>query len=187
MRSLIAAILLLLAGSADAQGPRIFAVGGHSEVSYRVVHKLHTVVGRTSDVTGKARLLPDGGVQAMVRIPVSGFDSGNANRDAHMKEVVDASRFPLVEFRGVASALAAPARYPASIEVPMHGVVVFHGVEQAVRMNVEARFLDPDHLEVEARFPLSLEAFGIERPSLLFVKIDDQVVIEAKLSLAAER
>jgi polyisoprenoid-binding protein YceI len=187
MRSSLVAFLLLVASPAAAQTPRTFAVGGRSEVSYKIVHKLHTVTGRSGEVSGKARLLPDGGVQAMVRVAVASFDSGNANRDAHLKEVTEVHKFPIVEFKGVASALAMPARYPLSVEVPMRGAMTFHGVERAVQVNVEARFPDPDHLEIAARIPLSLEAFGIERPSLLFVKIDDEAVIEAKLSLVAER
>src|SRR4051812_4949328 len=62
-----------------------------STVSYTIVHKLHKVQGKTAKVEGKGRILPDGKAQVMVRVPVESFDSGNANRDAHMKEAVEAA------------------------------------------------------------------------------------------------
>jgi len=40
---------------------------------------------------------------------------------------------------------------------------------------------------VEGAFPVSLEAFEVERPSLLFVKVEDRLDLTAKLTLVAER
>jgi hypothetical protein len=38
---------------------------------------------------------------------------------------------------------------------------------------------------VEGSFPVSLEAFGVERPSLLFVKVEDRIDIQVHLTMEA--
>ena len=37
------------------------------------------------------------------RAPLDSFDSGNSNRDEHMKEAVEAARYPLVELKAATS------------------------------------------------------------------------------------
>jgi hypothetical protein len=183
-------LLLLLAVTApvagDAAGPRTFAVADGSTLSYRLVHKFHAVDGISKAVEGKARWLPDGTVQVMVRARVDSFDSGNSNRDAQMKEVTEADRLPYVLLKAVAEGLRAE-RYPADVRVPLRGVLEFHGVAREVAVTATVHFAAPDRAEVSASFPVSLTAHGVERPSLLFVKVDDRIEIRARLSLALEK
>jgi hypothetical protein len=70
--------------------------------------------------------------------------------------------------------LAAPA------ESTLHAIVELNGGKQAVDVPVKLR---PEGGGVRATFsfPISLEAFKVERPSLLFVKVDDRVVIKGDL------
>jgi len=154
-------LLLLLAVASTAAGdaaappavePRSFAVADGSTLSYRLFSAFHEVVGSSKAVEGRARWLPDGTVQVMVRARVDSFDSGNSNRDAHMKEVTEAARLPYVTLKAVAEGLRVE-RYPADLALPLRGVLQFHGVE---------------------------------RPSLLFVKVGDRIDISARLSLTIE-
>ena len=176
----------VLAGVALAAGPEQrtvdFAGTAESTVRYTVVHKFHTVEGTSKDVTARARLLPGGGVQFMARVPVSSFDSGNGNRDEHMKETVDAARFPYVEVKAVSSGLALPTRFPATITLPLHGQVTFHGVTQPLDTSAKLIFTDAQHVTGDLTFPLSLTACGVERPSLAFIKVEDQFTIAAHLA-----
>jgi polyisoprenoid-binding protein YceI len=76
--------------AAADEAPKSYAVdGAASEVVYHLVHKLHKVDGRTHRVDGRAMLTPDGRGQVELRLPPDSFDSGNVNRDALMKEVLD--------------------------------------------------------------------------------------------------
>ena len=52
---------------------------------------------------------------------------------------------------------------------------------------VRIRFESADRATIESSFPVSLEEHQVERPSLLFVKVDDRIVIEAKLKVEAQR
>ncbi|BDG03055.1 YceI family protein [Anaeromyxobacter oryzae] len=184
LAALALALAPVIAPAADA--PRTYDVAPGSTLGYRVVHKLHEVNAVTHAVEGKARVLPDGGVQVMVRARVDSFDSGNGNRDAHMREVTETARYPYVELKAVGSGVQL-ASSPATLDLVLRGEVTFHGQTHPVEVPVKVR-LEPDGRgTVDASFPLSLEAYGVERPSLLFVKIEDRVVVSAKLLLQEER
>jgi polyisoprenoid-binding protein YceI len=177
-----AALALLLA----AQDAATFAVQPGSTLSYRVIHPLHAVNGVSREVEGRARVLADGGVQVMVRVPVASFDSGNGNRDAHMREATEAGRFPFVELRAVGSGVI-PAAGGAASPLRLSGELTFHGVTQHVDVPATVHWQGPDRVTVEAAFPVSLGAFHVERPALLFSKVEDEVNVTARLVLERER
>jgi hypothetical protein len=121
----------------------------------------------------------------MVRAPLRSFDSGNSNRDAHMLEVTDVARNPYVVLKAVGT-LTAPSSFPAELKLPLKGELTLK-TTRPVDVTVEVRFESPDRATIESSFPVSLEQHQVERPSLMFVKVDDQVTIEAKLKLEGER
>ena len=184
MRSLSALCVLLLSTAALAQGgARTYGVQDGSALTYTLIHKLHEVKGTAKRLEGKARLLPDGTLQVAVRARVEDFDSGNANRDAHMKEATDASRFPLIDFKGVASSVRVPAKLPATLPVTVKGRLTFHGVTRPVEVPLQVTFQSPAKADATGRFEISLEAFQIERPSLLMVKVQDALVLDLAVKL----
>lgn len=178
----LAPLALVLALAAD--GPRTFSVAAGSTLAYRLVHRLHEVEGVAREVEGKARVLPDGRVQVMVRARTDAFDSGNGNRDAHMREAVEAARFPHVALKAVGR-LELPATFPAELALPLRGELEFHGRTQPVELTVKVAFASADRATVEGTFPVSLTAHGVERPSLLFVKVEDAIQVDARLALEA--
>lgn len=182
----LALALALQATGPDPASPRTFAVAPGSVLSYHAEHKIHSVDGASKAVEGRARILPDGTVQAMVRARVDSFDSGNGNRDAHMREVTEAARYPYVTVKAVGRTPAVSS-YPAAVEVLLRGEVELHGRTRPVEVPVTVRWESPDRASVEGRFAVSLEAHEVERPSLLFVKVEDRLDVEASLVLEAER
>jgi hypothetical protein len=183
----LAAALAALLPVALSQAPaaRTFAVAPGSAVSYRLVHALHAVEGTCGALEGRARLLPDGGVQVAVRARVDAFDSGNGNRDAHMREVTEAARFPLVSLKAVTPGPAA-ADEGAVLDLVLDAELTFHGVARRISIPVKVRFESGTRATVETSFPVSLDAHGVERPSLLFMKVEDRIEIAARLLLEEE-
>lgn len=185
----MAPALLALLVSAAASDGRTFSVQPEkSAVRYHIVHKLHRVSGASSTIEGRAVLRPDGGVLAMVRVPMASFDSGERNRDSDMREAVEAHRFPFVVFKGTArlAKSAVPATQPATVEARMEGEVELHGVKKPVVVPLTVELSPDGTARARGSFEVSLDAFGIRRPSLLFVKIDDACRIEVDLSLRGE-
>jgi polyisoprenoid-binding protein YceI len=142
---------------------------------------MHKVHGTSKRVEGKAVITPDGKAQVMVRVPVESFDTDNTNRDAHMKESVEAARYPMVELKAVADGMAPPASFPSTVKKTWKVQLVFHGVKQIFDVPVEVVWRDASTAQAKAEFHISLESYKIERPSLLFVKVDDDLGISADL------
>lgn len=168
--------------AAGAQGWRVKPEG--SSLTYKLHHKLHEVEGTAKPTEGVARLLPDGTLQVAVRANVADFDSGNANRDAHMKEVTEASKYPVVEFKGVASGVKLPTTFPAELPVTLKGQVTFHGVKQPVEVPLKVKFTSAKEAVADGTFSISLDAYKVERPSLMMVKVDDALVLQPHLVLS---
>ncbi len=186
MRALTSFALLLALASPLRAEPAATALSvdsGASKLVYQIVHKLHKVSGTSIKVEGKGRIMPDGKAQVMVRVPVESFDSGNANRDAHMKETVEAARYPTVELKAAADAIALPTSFPSTVDKTFQAELSFHGVKKTLSLPVRLIFESSDRVHVTSRFAVSLDEFKIERPSLMFVKVDDAAQIDVDMIL----
>jgi len=178
MHALLGALALLAA----AAEPQVLAIDApQSAIRFRVDHKLHKVEGLSRSIEGKA-LLEDGKVRAMVRVPVQSFDSGDANRDSHMLETLEAGRFPYVVLKAAGrAALPQPGGKP--LETTLQGELDFHGVRRPIELPVTVETGRDGAVRVRGRLTVSLEAHAIQRPSLLLVKLDDACVVEVDLKL----
>jgi YceI-like protein len=153
-------------------------------LTYTVVHKLHEVHGTTHQVEGRALAQPDGTVKVQVRAKVASFDSGNSNRDEHMREVTHEATHPYAEVKGTLAGVTLPLRGP--MQAVLHAVVEINGEKQSQDVQVH---LEPAEGGVRATFsfPISLDALKIERPQLLLVKVDDRATIAGDLSFGAAK
>src|SRR5437867_6702433 len=97
-------------------------------LTYTVVHKLHEVRGTTRQVEGRALAQPDGGLRVQVRAKVASFDSGNSNRDEHMREVTHEPSHPYVQIKGTAAGVTLPISAP--VEVKLEGTLYFNGLQK---------------------------------------------------------
>ena len=174
MRALFCAVLL----AASGDGPRTFDLG-EGTLTYTVVHKLHEVKGTSHAVEGRAQVQADGRLRVQVRAKIASFDSGNSNRDEHVREVTRDSAHPYVQLKGSAAgvSLAAPS------DVTLDGTVELNGVQKPQQLKVH---LEPAGGSVRAKFSfaISLDAFKVERPELLFVKVEDKALIDGDLVFA---
>jgi polyisoprenoid-binding protein YceI len=153
-------------------------------LTYRVVHKLHQVEGTSHELEGRAVLQDDGTGRVQVRAKVASFDSGNANRDAHMREATHEPVHPYAEVKGTVSGVRLPLTAP--LQVSMRATVELNGEKQPATIPVSLR---PQGSSIHAAFsfPISLESFKVERPELLFVKVDDRAEISGDLVFAESR
>lgn len=181
----LARVLVLaafLGGPALAYADDLFSVAADkSSVTYTLVHKLHTVHGTaTKNIEAKAKVGANG-AQLAIRIAVGSFDSGNGNRDEHMLETVEAAKFPNVEIK----ALIPDAKVQASgtSTVTLKGKLTFHGITQDVAIPLTLTWATAKDVTVKGIFPVSLDGFKVERPSLLGVKVEDKVDIAIDLHM----
>lgn len=173
MRALVCALLL----AAAADGPQTFDLREGS-LTYTVIHKLHEVKGTSRALEGRALVQPGGTLRVQVRAKIASFDSGNSNRDEHVREVTHEPAHPYVQVKGTASGVKLPLSAP--LDLKLDATVDLNGVQHREQIPVR---LEPQEGGVRARFsfPVSLEAFKVERPELLFIKVDDRARIEGEL------
>lgn len=163
-----------------------YTVTEGSEVRYYVRHPLHKVVGINREVTGSftfsltkpAEL--SGLRDQVIRVRWDRFDSGNRNRDAQVRKAVKASEYPEVVFR--IRDLEGFQFEGGRGKVVVRGFLYIAGHRQMITAPVEFTAGEPS--SAEGSFSLRMSDFGIDPPSLLFLKASDEVRIEFSLRFA---
>jgi hypothetical protein len=186
-RKHVVALLVLLAATI-AKPVRVAAqpsqLVGSGSVEYRLVHKFHTI-SATSHAMAVRGTVDASGLKVMARAQVGTFDSGNSNRDAHMMEAVEGEKYPWSVVRAVLPGFKLPSaagstKISVQASVELHGVAVTHPVD----ITLESK--DGVHFQARFTFSESLTAHKIERPSLLFVPVDDIITIVGKADITAK-
>jgi polyisoprenoid-binding protein YceI len=160
--------------------PAAYAVDpAASEIRYQIVHKLHRVTGSSRAVQGKVLVRDDGSFLGGVLAPVASFRSGDDDRDARAREILERGGHRLVVFKG-------SARLPpggAAQVVPVEGELTLHGARRPLTVLATVEADRAGALRVRGSFEVSLDAYGVERPSLLLIRIDDACRIDIDLTL----
>jgi polyisoprenoid-binding protein YceI len=130
-------------------------------------------------VEGRALVQGDGSAKVQVRAKVASFDSGNANRDAHMREATHEPVHSYASVKGTLEGLRLPITAP--VDLAMSATVELNGAKQQATIPISFR-QEGAAIRATFSFPISLDSFKVERPELLFIKVDDRVQIAGDLS-----
>ena len=169
------AFLLLVSGSPTvAQTKAVELIKDESSMTYRLVHPLHKIEATSKAVVYNVQIDP---VKKEVKtvtaqVDVTSFDSGNSSRDSHAMEVIDALTYPDASFTGTTISQQGDS-------LKISGKLTFHGVTKDVVVPAMAKW-EQNKLDVTGDFDLSLEAFHIERPSLLLIPVEDKLSFSFK-------
>jgi polyisoprenoid-binding protein YceI len=166
-----------IAARAEEAVPAVFNVR-EGTLGYTITHKLHQVRGTTHDFEGKVVVAPDGTARVQVRARVASFDSGNSNRDEHMREVTHEAEHPYCSVKGIATGVKLPLDVPQRIVLA--GTVELNGQRISVEIPVGLT-RNGSRLRASFSFAISLDDLKIERPALLFVRVEDRLMIEGDL------
>lgn len=146
-----------------------------SELTYSAFHPLHDSFGTTHSTRGKG-VCGDGGCRFLMAVPVNTFDSGDANRDTHMIETVRGAQYPLIQVNAVLPAEPAGQDFELDADITFagqrvhYGRIPFHVVEQK-----------GDVLHITGTIPLTMSDFKITPPSLLTMKIKNEIPVKADM------
>ena len=141
-------------------------------VTYSMSHPMHDWDGTSRDVNSVLIYNTDSKniEKVAVSIPVSTFDSQNANRDSHMIEVVEGIKFPTITF--VSNSIVA-----SDSKLTVTGNIVFHGVTKPVTFDATCKITD-QRIEVTGGFTVKMSDFKIEIPSLMGMPAKDEIVFK---------
>lgn len=152
-----------------------------SEIRYRVHHLLKTSEGTSHEARGKVVCVDfDANCQFLFAVATATFDSGNSNRDAHMKQTVKEALHPLATVRGTIAKLETQKMLP-TLSVDFAGKTVSYPLKTLTVLKKD------EQIEIAAELVLKLSSHDIERPSLLGASIDDEVPVSIKMKLALIR
>ena len=144
----------------------------NSLITYFGVHYLHKWEGSTSDVKGVVSYDKNSGqYECSISVPLSTFSSGNDNRDSNMLVYCKAFDFPNINFQSTSIKVN-----ESTLEI--EGKIEFAGEEKEIKTNAKLNSLDNNLFAIEGELDILLSEFKVERPSLLFVEIEDLVKIK---------
>ena len=160
-------IVCIFAASTFAQVKTVSSIKGESSAVYFMVHPMHKFDATSKEVVFTASLDPGAKTIKTVTavVDVTSFDSGNSNRDSHAMEVIDAMSFPETTFTSTSIV-------PQENSLMVGGKLTFHGVTHDVTALAVPEW-GSDKLVVHATMNISLTAFKVERPALLFIPVED--------------
>lgn len=168
--------------AADIDSGEWRSVDDASNVSYVVGFTLGDVVGRSGQIRVAGRV-NGGWVDISAAAPVASFDSGDSRRDRDMRDTVDADAYPVVRFSGEGQ-LCVFENDRCTMEVA--GVLDFAGVERHYEsIPVVVNRIDDDLVRANLSFEFLLSDHDVDRPRLLFWRIDDEVMISGTVTMSA--
>lgn len=141
-----------------------------SSITYAMKHKLHAWEGTTNQVNIATKWNEKKQLDKIsILVKVSSFNSGLSSRDSHMLEILDALKNPNITFSSNEIAYTSEG-------IIAKGKLQFHGVTKDVQIAVKMERKN-NQIEFSGNLPILLEDYNVERPSLLFVKVDNLVAI----------
>jgi polyisoprenoid-binding protein YceI len=163
--------LVAFLATAPAQAKVYTALKDESSISYRLIHKMHEVTGVSKNFKCVVDLAADSSKSRVyVKSSVTEFNSGNSSRDANMLEVLEAVKYPFVEF--MSDSVRREGR-----DWRVFGRLSFHGVKKPIHFLVKPE-ASGNKVRIRGAFAVSLTEFKVERPRLLMIPVDDDLQIE---------
>ena len=147
-----------------------------SYIKYTGTHRLHQWEGESKDITFSLDCKNQ--CSLAVSVPLETLDSGNDSRDSNMLYYTESLLFPDVSF--VSNDFIFSGDFDTSVDID--GILNFHGVEKNIPVKIQLSN-QGDNLWGTCSFSISLNEFNVKRPSLLMMKIYDEIKIEAKFKL----
>ena len=165
-------IIILFFQVAFAQGVPVTIDIEQSFISYDGRHPAHNWTGVSKEIKGSFIFNKDNPTASNVDlfVPVFSFDSKNSNRDSNMLDVIEDYFYPTVSFTSSEIIKQENQYY-------IKGLLFFHGIKKEITIPVNFT-LDDKKIKVDTDFSISLTDYKIKRPSLLTIKMKDDITIK---------
>ena len=144
-----------------------------SIINYTGKHFLHKWSAENKNISGLIQIENETISNIGVVAKVSDFRSGNSNLDSNSLRVLDALQFPNVIFKSTSI-------NQENGQIKIDGIMNFHGIEKDISISAKLVQLEESIL-LSGKFSVYLTEFLIDRPSLLTMKVDDEINLEFEL------
>lgn len=165
-----------------------WTVADGSFAGYRVDEILHgehvTVVGRTEEVTGDATIDALTLQEAGFIVDVASIMTDASARDTYFRDQVLATgEFPEATFRLTEPVTVAGPLAEGTATFEAEGELTLKGETNPVTVPIDAAF-DGERIHVAGSIPITFADYGVTAPSLGFVSVEPEGLIEFQLVFA---
>jgi polyisoprenoid-binding protein YceI len=174
---------LLLAGGTARAASHIALLEldpAKTQIAFTLSTAIHTVHGNFELKRGELRLDLDTGIaQGILVVDADSGRSGDRLRDARMRgSVLETSQFPEVSFIPQQVQLFGPPR--GDFRAHLRGLMRLHGISHSMTIELLVHNDDRGLVSAHTRFVIPYVAWGLEDPSVLFLKVSPAVTIEVQ-------
>lgn len=173
----LAAFTVLMAAASAAEESVLVLDPAASKVSFTLEATGHDVEGILAVQSGRIAFDPETGAAAgEITVDLKSARTGNGSRDRTMHEkVLEDAAYPLAVFRAehLRGALA-PA---GPSQVTLDGTLTFHGADHKVSLPAKVEVKD-GRLTAETSFPVPFVEWGLQDPSLAFLRVAKVVSVK---------
>lgn len=164
--------VLTLVWLAYAQAPQGYGLEG--KVVYSASYALGRWQGTNTALSGTATWNPSSGeMSGQLCLDLSRFDSGNALRDADGRGVFQISKYPQ-------SCLVPSKLTTQGVNAVLVGTLELHGVKREIQAG-GTLVKEGQNYVFKGGFPTKFSDWDMNRPSLLFVTVDDPVDVQIEV------
>ena len=145
-----------------------------SFIRYTLSHPAHESIGTSKDFIcgGYYDNASKKITKLVVAAAVASFDSQNSSRDSHELETLEVIKHTKVSF--VSKAIKEEAG-----DLTIVGELNFHGIKKDI--TIKAKQIASDKkIILSGSFNVSLDKFNVEKPSMVGVSVDDNLVMDFK-------
>lgn len=143
-----------------------------NKIVYYGVHALHKWEGSTTKTTGTLSYDKNKKTYSCnITVPLNTFSSGNDNRDSNMLTYCNAITYPDIIFKSKMIAVN-------NESIDLEGIIEFAGKKRNLKTVAHLIELNENEFSIQGEFEILLSDFGIPQPSLLFIKMEDNILIK---------
>ena len=143
-----------------------------NKIVYYGVHALHKWEGSTTKTTGTLTYDKNKKTYSCnITVPLNTFSSGNDNRDSNMLTYCNAITYPDIIFKSKMIAVN-------NESIDIEGIIEFAGKKRNLTTVANLIELNENEFSIQGEFEILLSDFGIPQPSLLFIKMEDNILIK---------
>ena len=143
-----------------------------NRIVYYGVHALHKWEGSTTKTTGTLSYDKNKKTYSCnITVPLNTFSSGNDNRDSNMLTYCNAITYPDIIFKSKMIAVN-------NESIDLEGIIEFAGKKRNLKTVANLIELNENEFSIQGEFEILLSDFGIPQPSLLFIKMEDNILIK---------
>lgn len=137
------------------------------EVVFHANAPMMTIDGKSTSLEAVAK-----GDKVLLRVPLETIDTGIGLRNSHMRNYLEATKWPAAELTVAKSLL--------KLGLKQTGVGTFsvHGVSREVTLSYDV-VKAPGGLKVTGSFPINIKDFGIKVPSYMGITVKPDVKVDA--------